>query len=227
MNVEDDILSAEYALGLLDGNEQNMAHRRIASDLALATRVDWWRDQFEPLSTDDYAEPSATLWSRIDAMVPRNDNSIARIRRWRAAALASMLLAASLGAIITLRPVTTKVAPAPMPAVPPLLLASLTGKDGVGATIAYNTAGGRLTIVPGTLDTSKNDAELWIIPAGGKAHSLGTINPIHPATSQARTDIQRLIGVGATFAITLEPRGGSPSGEPTGPIVASGVIAGA
>ena len=227
MNVEDDILSAEYALGLLDGSEYAVVRRRIAGDPALATRVDWWRDRFEPLSSDDYAEPSATLWSRIEAVLPRNDNSMVRIRQWRAAAIASMVVAASLGSVMALRSVPTKVAPAPLPSAPPLLLASLTGGNVVAATIAYNRAGGRLTIVPGTLDTSQRDAELWIIPAGGTARSLGTIDPTHPATIQARTDARQLIGIGATFAITLEPRGGSPTGKATGQVVASGIIAGA
>ncbi len=227
MNVEDDILSAEYALGLLDGSEHAVARRRVAGDPALAILVDWWRDRFEPLSRDDYAEPSATLWSRIEAELPLNDNSMVRIRQWRTAALASMLIAASLAFTMALWPARTKVVLVPLPAVQPLLLASLTGDGGVAATIGYNSAGGQLTIVPGTLETGKRDAELWIIPAGGTAHSLGTIDPTHPATSKARADARRLIGIGATLAITLEPRGGSPTGKATGPVVATGIIAGA
>ncbi|WP_068077061.1 anti-sigma factor [Novosphingobium lentum] len=234
MNQEDDILAAEYALGLLDGAEREAARRRVAADTALATQVDWWRDHFEPLAAADRVEPSDALWARIEAMLPGNDNAAASAQRWRAAALAATLVAALLGAVIALRPVPTSgpsavsPAPAPAPVAPaPTLLASLSGDRGLAATIAYDRTSAKLTIVPGKLDTSQHDAELWIIPEGGTARSLGTIDPAHPSVTQARADARALIAQGATFAITLEPRGGSPTGKATGPIVGSGKISGA
>ena len=228
MNDEDDILSAEIALGLLDGAEHDAARRRLAADPALAQRVDWWRDRFEPLSGADRVEPSARLWPRIEATLPRNDNTASQVRRWRAAAVAATLVAVVMGSMIALRPAPIQIAPPPAtPAATPLLLASLTGEHGVLATIAYNSAADRLTIAPGSIDTSERDAELWIIPAGGTAHSLGTIDPAKPTTAPARADVRRLIGVGATLAITLEQRGGSPTGKATSPVVASGIISGA
>jgi anti-sigma-K factor RskA len=33
---------------------------------------------------------------------------------------------------------------------------------------------------------------------------------------------RQVIGNGTVFAVTLEPEGGSPSGKPTGPVVAKG-----
>lgn len=228
MTDEDDILSAEIALGLLDGAEHDAARRRLAAEPALAQRVDWWRDRFEPLSGTDPIEPSAQLWARIDAKLPRNDNAASQVRRWRAAAVAAMLVAVMMGGVMVLRPVPTLVAPPPAtPAATPLLLASLSGDKGVLATIAYNPALDRLTIAPGSIDTSARDAELWIIPAGGTAHSLGTIDPAKPTTTPPRADVRRLIGLGATLAITMEQRGGSPTGKATGSVVASGIISGA
>ena len=226
MNDDDDILAAEIALGLLDGAEHDTARRHVAADPALAARVKWWRKQFEPLAAAAESEPSAALWGKIEAMLPQNDNAASQVRRWRAVAFAATLVAALLGSSIVLRPVPVTNAPPAAPAAVPLLLASLAGDKGVLATIAYNRAADRLTIVPGTIDTSERDAELWIIPAGGTAHSLGTINPSKATTTQARADSRTLIGVGATFAITLEARGGSPTGKAQGPIVASGIIAG-
>lgn len=227
MNDDDDILAAEIALGLLDGAEHDTARRRVAAHPGLATRVEWWREQFEPLAAAAESEPSAALWGKIEAMLPQNDNAASQVRRWRAAAFAATLVAALLGSSIVLRPVPVTNAPPTAPAATPLLLASLAGDKGVLATIAYNRAADRLTIVPGAIDTSERDAELWIIPAGGTAHSLGTINPSQATTTQARADTRALIGAGATFAITLEARGGSPTGKAQGPIVASGIIAGA
>lgn len=227
MTDEDDLLAAEYALGLLDGAEHEAARRRVTVEAALAARVDWWRDRFEPLSADDRCEPGTTLWPRIEAQLPRNDNAVVQVRRWRAVAIASMLVAGLSVSLIAVRPVPSMVVASPAPAAAPLLLASLTGKRGVLATIAYNRAAAQLTIVPGPIETGEYDAELWMIPAGDTARSLGTIDPAHPSTTQAGVDVRGLIGVGATLAITLEQRGGSPTGKATSPVIASGIISGA
>lgn len=230
MTDDDDILSAEIALGLLDGGQSEAARRRVAADPALAARVDWWRDRFEALA-DDRVEPGASLWQRIEARLPRNDNSAAQVRRWQAAAFAASLVAVVLGTSLALRPgpvpVGAPVGPALSTAATPLLLASLTGEGLVVATVAYDRAAARLTVVPASIDTHEHDAELWIIPAGGIARSLGTIDAAHSVTTAARAEARGLIGAGATFAITLEQRGGSPTGKAQGPIIASGIIAGA
>ena len=226
MNEDDDIMSAEIALGLLDDADGDAARRRVADDPAFAARVEWWRDRFEALA-EERAEPGASLWQRIEARLPRNDNSAAQVQRWRAAAFAATLVAVVLGSSLALRPGPAPVAPSVAPAAAPLLLASLTGEGGVVATAAYDPATARLTLVHGTIDTHQLDPELWIIPAGGTALSLGTIDPAHSTTTPARADARRHIGAGATFAITLEQRGGSPTGKAQGPVIASGIIAGA
>ena len=227
MNEQDDILAAEVALGLLEGAESDAAGHRVAADPALAARVEWWRDRFEALAGEDRAEPGAGLWPRIEARLPRNDNSAAQVQRWRAAAFAATLVAVVLGTSLALRPNPAALAPPSSAAAAPLLLASLTGESGLVATVAYDPATARLTLVHGAIDTHQHDPELWIIPAGGPARSLGTFDPAHSTSTPARADARRHIGAGATFAITLEQRGGSPTGQAQGPIIASGIIAGA
>jgi anti-sigma-K factor RskA len=64
--------------------------------------------------------------------------------------------------------------------------------------------------------------ELWLIPSGGKPLPLGVLTAdrtaqiaIPPAlAAQARRD--------AILAVSLEPPGGSPTGQPTGPVIGSG-----
>lgn len=227
MNEEDELLAAELALGLLDGPDADAARLRLAADPAMAARVAWWHEQLAPLTDEAAEQPGADLWHRIQRAVPVNDNAPVLMRRWRAVAVAAMAGVIALGSTLLLRP------PAPSPVIltgspsAPTLLASLDGKAGVAATVAYNRDNGRLTIVPGTLDTSARDAELWIIPAGGQPVSLGPIDPRAPSSAAVSPDRRALIASGATFAITMEPRGGSPTGKPTGLIVGSGTIAGA
>jgi len=64
--------------------------------------------------------------------------------------------------------------------------------------------------------------ELWLIPSGGKPLPLGVLTAdrtaqiaIPPAlAAQARRD--------GILAVSLEPPGGSPTGQPTGPVIGSG-----
>lgn len=66
--------------------------------------------------------------------------------------------------------------------------------------------------------------ELWLIPSGGKPLSLGVLPAdglaqiaIPPAfADQTRRD--------AIVAVSLEPPGGSPTGQPTGPVIGSGKL---
>ena len=67
-NRDDQTIAAEYALGLLEGEELLAARGRLATDKDFAWRKEWWDNWFVPL-TDDVAgaEPSAEVWDRIEA----------------------------------------------------------------------------------------------------------------------------------------------------------------
>ena len=223
MNEDDDLIAAEWALGLLDGAEADAAAARIAADPAMQARAEWWRGQFAGLAGEGKIIPRETLWARIAATLPINDNSAALVRRWRATAMAMMVLAVGLLSFIVLRP-----APAPAPASAAqsahVLLASLVGESELSATIAFDPAQGTLAVAPAALEVGAGDAELWIISADGVASSLGVIDTHTPATHNVAPAHRSLITPGTSFAITREPRGGSPTGQATGPIIASGKI---
>ncbi|MFJ4117646.1 anti-sigma factor domain-containing protein [Pseudomonas psychrophila] len=67
--------------------------------------------------------------------------------------------------------------------------------------------------------------ELWAIPVEGKPVSLGRI----PADGDGRIALsqsqQQLIRVPVVLAVSLEPQGGSPTGQPTGPVLYQGPLA--
>jgi anti-sigma-K factor RskA len=65
--------------------------------------------------------------------------------------------------------------------------------------------------------------EIWLIPAGGKPMPVGMMpdSRMHMKLSDLIAEEMRR---GATIAISIEPRGGSPTGSPTGPVVASGTL---
>lgn len=221
MNEDDDLMAAEWALGLLDGAEAEGAAARISADPALQARADWWCGQLAGLAGEDKIAPREALWGQISAALPVNDNSARLISRWRTTAMAMMVLTVGLMSFIVLRPAP---APAPVQQSSNVLLASLVGERELSATIAFDPARGTLAVAPAKLEAGAGDAELWIIAADGTANSLGVIDTHTPATHNVAPAHRSLIAPGTSFAITREPRGGSPTGQATGPIIASGKI---
>jgi anti-sigma-K factor RskA len=215
---EDDILAAEYALGLLDESEAQAVQDRARTDGPLSLRIAWWRDQLAPLAGEVATPAPAGAWRKIEAQLPGNDNSATLMQRWRAAAIGAMSVAAALMLFIGTRPAPVVVTPAaPM-------IAALSGEKGSIVAVSYDASSGKLIVAPTTLDPGKGDAELWIIPAGGAPVSLGVVDAKLAQAHNVPADRRSYMQPGATFAITQEAKSGSPDGNPHGPVVASGKI---
>ena len=73
---------------------------------------------------------------------------------------------------------------------------------------------------------SDRDLELWSIPAGGAPLSLGLLvmQPDGSATLVLSDEGLARRAQGAVLAISLEPRGGSTTGAPTGPVLYTGKL---
>ena len=216
MSDEDDLLAAELALGL---NDDPAARARLAGDAALAERTAWWEQQLAGLAAPLAQQDVPDLWPRIAAALPQNDN-VRGILRWKLVSAAMAAVAVVALVMVAQRP---QIALPPQPGAP--AVASLSGERGSALAISYETASRRLTVAPVKLDPGKGDAELWVIPVGSEQPvSLGVIDADTPSSKQLNPSQARLVVAGATFAISLEPIGGSPTGKPTGPVVASGKL---
>lgn len=96
----------------------------------------------------------------------------------------------------------------------------------MGFVAALNPHGGSLTVVPASLlNPEEKVMELWLIPPGDKPHSLGLIDPNRPVTIKVPKDLLTQVNNEAVLAVSLEPPGGSPTGQPTGPVIANGKLA--
>jgi anti-sigma-K factor RskA len=62
------------------------------------------------------------------------------------------------------------------------------------------------------------------VPKNGAPRSLGLIENERDTRIRVAEGDPRVVGTNA-FAVSLEPRGGSTTGQPTGPVLCSGVIA--
>lgn len=205
-----DLLAAEFALGVLEGGDLLDAERLIATDPGFARAVDAWRERLNPLSRlPAPVAPPPDLWRRIEASTGGNVVSLRRVRIWQATTWASLALAASVALFALLgQPEPAKVA----------ILAPLTG--GVPVLVATLERGGTLTIRPnGTISVpSGKDLELWSLAAGEtRPTSLGVL----PAEGRRLT---AALAPGTQLLISLEPAGGSPTGQATGPVLYGGTV---
>jgi anti-sigma-K factor RskA len=71
-----------------------------------------------------------------------------------------------------------------------------------------------LTMTPG------RSLELWSVPAQGAPKSLGLVQATGNTTLVRATVLQNA----AALAVSVEPAGGSPSGAPSGPVIAVGKL---
>ena len=218
---EDDVLAAEYVLGLLAAEEHSRAAARLAAEPALRSKLLFWQRRLAGLDSE-FAEtaPPAAAWASIERRlfaerrVPWWDS----LTLWRSFAGAAAAIAViAVGAnVMTPRPDPNSFAAQLVAAL------SAQGSD-VQVVALYNAQSGQVRITPiaGEVVPGK-DYELWAIEGDAPAKSLGVI-PINARKDVAiKADILAGFGSGTTLAITLEQQGGSPTGKAQGPIVAAG-----
>jgi anti-sigma-K factor RskA len=226
------LVAAEYVLGVLGAEERREVERRLALEPALADEVAFWEERLGGLA-DAVAPvaPPPQAWSRIDAAIraaisaaaptptPSRPSLWQSLEFWRAFGIgAGALATASVAALTYLGVAPTARAP---------LMATLGGSAGQPNFVAAITAtGDGLVVVPAALLTNDPRAfELWLIPVGEtRPRSLGLIQPGQPIRLTIPPDLVGRVTPDATLAVSLEPPGGSPTGAPTGPVIAAGKL---
>jgi anti-sigma-K factor RskA len=223
-----DVLAAEYVLGVLGAAERRDVERRLPRDPALASEVAFWEERLSGLANAvELVPPPLDGWSRIEsalaaetaAAVPARPSLWQSLAFWRNLAAASATLAAASIAALAY------VALVPASRTP--LMATLGSSAGQPNFVASVTAqGNSLVIVPAALLTNDPRAyQLWLIPAGDtRPRSLGLIQPGQPVRLDVPADLAGRVTPDATLAVSVEPPGGSPTGQPTGPVIAAGKL---
>lgn len=224
----DSALAAEYALGTLRGAARLRFMHRIEQDPELAAEVQRWQNALAALDSDVIpVTPPETLWPRIvgDLSTELRPGTLSsppvtqpvKIPRSAWPLWLGWGLAASFaGALLY-----TQLVPAP---VSPQAIAVLSNSQQQGIwVIGINPAQNRLTVQTAAAPNIGPDhsLQLWLIPPGGKPQSLGLLD----VSGNRRVDLAPLKPDALPdLAISLEPPGGSPTGQPTGPVLFSGKI---
>ncbi len=247
MSEDDDIRAAEYVLGTSSAEERDAFAATLARDASAQDAVRAWERRLAPLSdaNPDVAPPEA-VWARIESAVALTSpaslsvieggrteaqsgptgrigaDEMAALRtsidRWRGLTFAASALAASLAIVVAGKVLT----PAPAPATAPAYLAVVNrGGDEPALIVRVDLSSGTVFVRSVSAQTpSGKSLELWLINEGKAPKSMGVL-------PEASAQIQLPAGVSvekAKFAVTVEPKGGSPSGDPTGPVVYSGQL---
>ena len=232
-------LGAEFALGVLSGQALAHATAREAQDPAFAAEVRGWRDRLQPLLDALPDEiPSAEVWPRIRDAIEREtarpsapvmrEPSRAPIGR-RPRLWGAGLIAAGVAGLAVLVGVRTWIVNEPT------LSATLRAPAEQGGAPLYRarleprrhrvilTA---LAAPPGAGERDKS-RELWLIPADGKPRPAGLIDPSRSRPLPLDEALLAHAVPNTVLAVSVEPAGGSPSGLPTGPVIAAGPLSGA
>jgi anti-sigma-K factor RskA len=235
---ERDLLAAEYVLGLLPADELLAARNMAAADGEFAALVEAWERRFAPLYDGFGAvEPDAAAWARIERAIDAERPGGAEIlnmrrgeRWWKGYAAAMTAVAASLALVLGFQTIGGDgpvPAPAPSEQRPQAaLVASMASEDGGAAlAVAFDPETRSMIVTPARLTgAAGHDHELWLIPAGGAPVSLGLVRGVVPARLRVPDAFVGAVGPQASIALSVEPVGGSPTGQPTGPVIASGAL---
>ena len=219
-------LAAEYALGTLRGRARARLRRWMRADGALARAVAEWEARFAPLA--EAVQPvrvPARVWDEIEARLggtPARSGWWERAAFWRPLGLLATGAMAALLAVVALLPAGKPLPAEPMPESYIAVLSDpKTQRPVLVATAGRHDARLSVRTLDATILVSGRSLELWAVPKQGRPRSLGLLEAEH-ATLKLAADADRTLRDVPLLAVSLEPRGGSPTGAPTGPVLYSG-----
>ena len=234
MTDADDIdgLAAEYVLGTLDASERTAVAARRQREDDLDAAIAAWERRLSPLAEAvPPLEPPAGLFTSIEARLANaNGQSTGpgqivelqqRVRRWRNLAAAASAAAACLLVVIGVREMVR-------PQVPSSYVAVFQKDDVSPAfllSVDLETRMLSIRMVAAERPPGKT-YQLWIATeqSGGVPQSLGLIEDRADITRTVLTAYDPAVVQKATFGVSLEPAGGSPTGRPTGPALHAKLI---
>ena len=229
-----DRLAAAFAAGTLRGRARRRFEALLPAHPALRDAVLAWQQRLMPLTAPlPPVAPPARVWRQIEARLdggastsgasaaatPGSRGGLgSRLAFWRGLAAFASIAALSLAVLLA----------SPGPVQPPVVVvltstAPAAGGNVPASIVASISGDGRALVTRPLVNVALQPdraLELWAIPPGGAPRSLGVISASGATVVRKR---QALEGAD-TLAVTLEPPGGSPSGNPTGPVVYAGKL---
>lgn len=237
------LLAAEYVVGTLHGRARQRFERLMAKDGGLRSLVAQWQGRLQPLDMQAMAiEPHPRVKQRIDARIAEMTQRAPHVQppmqprvrevsqpawwsmlwssvnAWRFAAAA----AGTLALVFALR----LLVPAEQVAAPEYIAVLMDNQKEPALVLRGRGADAQLTVAfikPADLPSDR-DLELWALPEGGKPRSLGVLQRGQGGVVAIRQPAQAVLHAIPALAVSVEPRGGSATGAPTGPVILHGKL---
>ena len=212
-----DLRAAEYVLGTLDPGERAAMTDARATDAEAAGRVRAWERRLSPLlsAIPPVAPPPRVRAALLRALGARSAGApdlLRQVRRWRIATAGTGLLAAGLALFVAVgsRP----------EAEGGRYLAVVQGGGALPALIVrVDTRTGTAQVRPvGAEAPAGRSLQLWYVGAEGPK-PLGLVG-----ADASRVSLPQGASPDGVLAVSVEPPGGSPSGQPAGPVVYTGKL---
>lgn len=238
-----EILAAEYVLGTLDGDTRDSVSARRINEPELDSLISEWDQRLSPLlDLVDEATPKHDLYTLIEnaledsvegAEAPVNASQLSsagvtdelarlrsRVNRWRAGTVSGFGIAAAL--------LVTLLLGAPLSGQQPQQagqqFVAVFQQDDTQPAFLMNVdlSTRKISVRPVSAEGVPGKTyQLWIKSEalGPGVRSLGLLDANSEATQKQLDQYDATLLRSATFGISLEPEGGSPTGKPTGPAI--------
>ncbi|MEJ5081283.1 anti-sigma factor [Ochrobactrum sp. MYb379] len=218
----DEVIAGEYVLGVLSAEARQRVEQRMKSDRHFSLLVERWQSDLSSFDEDyQQATPGAAVFSQIEGRLFGAPPSPAASGIWNAAGFWRWVSLGTSAVAVAALVYASGVFQPSTPRAP--VVAQLSAPDNpVNLLASFDASSGRLRIVPVAAGAREKSLQLWFVPGSGNPQSLGVFEPNADGELLIPADLRQTIGAGATLAVSLEPFGGSLTGLPTGPIVASG-----
>jgi len=217
-----ELLAGEYVLGLLRGAARRRFERLLIEDARVCKAVVHWEQQLtawnrglEPLAPPDSVWRKLQVHLKADAQ-PREKPSGWPARRalWSGAVTLATALVLVVGVFIGRNLVTPPGAPAYV-----AVMSSAKGRPLWLISVHSKSRRIDMKALANNTPPAGKSYELWVLPGHGKPVAMGLMNSEGLASASLNPRIIAALVSAKGLAISIEPYGGSPTGQPTGPVV--------
>ena len=204
-------LAGEYVLGTLSPRVRARFERLLRNDAGLRAEVLAWQEKLMPMAHAlPPITPPARVWRGIEIRLGMRTSVFSGLAFWRGFSLISTAVAALLLLYLSLAP-----------RAPGEAYVAVIADAQARPAWLVDAREGKLTVKalsPRTL-AANQALELWLLPEGGKPVSLGLM-PVSGSKQVALLSaVQKQFIKTSAVAVSLEPASGSPTGQPTGPVL--------
>ncbi|RVI63819.1 anti-sigma factor [Sinorhizobium meliloti] len=219
----DEVIAGEYVLGALSADDRRKAEARMATDRNFAAMVIRWQNNLAAFG-DEYesAAPRRRFRSSERAVFEAGRGADdprgvwGSLPLWRSAALVSLsavvVMAGALAGLFSDRRGGT-----------PLVVSLEAHGSAINLVTHFEPATGRLRLSPAAAgQMEEKSLELWLINGDDPPVSLGVLPPSGEGEIVLEPGMRSQVATGSRLSVSVEPKGGSATGSPTGAVIAQG-----